>query len=181
VALATCKRHDNHANGKNYMHWSNRNADLLVSAGSLMAMWVVHRFAVKLRPVLRWMLAARRHGPVIAFAIVEMMIDVSVEMLRPVEPGSRADENTAREPLRAIVAVRSTVVRGGFVIPVRTNWRLSNADRNLCAGVMRGSQEKARGNSHKTQVSQFFHNFYLQDHVSYACTSLSNPDSRGLA
>jgi hypothetical protein len=156
------------------MYWLNQNADLLVPTGSLMAMWVVHCLAMKLCPVFRWMLAARGRGPVIAFAIVEMMIDVSVEMLRPVVPGSRADEYTAREPLRTIVAVRSTVVRSSLVVPVRTNWWLSNADRNLRAGVMRGSQEKARGNSHKTQVSQFFHNFYLQDHVSYACISLSN-------
>ena len=45
-----------------------------------MAMFVMHGFAVKFGAMFRWMLAARRHRPMVALTIVEMMVDVSVEM-----------------------------------------------------------------------------------------------------
>jgi hypothetical protein len=40
----------------------------------------------------------------VAMAIVQVMIDVSIEMLRPVKPWSGPDEHAAGEPLGAIVA-----------------------------------------------------------------------------
>jgi len=43
-------------------------------------MFIMHGFAVKLGSTFRWMLAARRHGPMVALTIVEMMIDVSVKV-----------------------------------------------------------------------------------------------------
>jgi hypothetical protein len=60
-----------------------------------MATWVMRCFAVKLCTMFRWTLAARWHRPVVSLAKVEMMIDVSVEMFRPVVPRSRPDEYTA--------------------------------------------------------------------------------------
>lgn len=60
-----------------------------------MAMYVMHCAAVKLLTVFRRPLAARGEGPVITLAIVEMMIHVSVEMIRTVIPGSRPDEYAA--------------------------------------------------------------------------------------
>jgi hypothetical protein len=56
------------------------SAKLLVAPWSLMAMFVMHGFAVKLGAMFSWTLAARWHGSLVALAIVEMMIDVSVEM-----------------------------------------------------------------------------------------------------
>ena len=60
-----------------------------------MTVYVVHCLAVKLCAVFCWALAARWHWPVVAFAKVETMIDVSVEMIRPVIPRPCPDENTA--------------------------------------------------------------------------------------
>jgi hypothetical protein len=60
-----------------------------------MAMEVMHCIAVKLLTVFRWPLAARWHRPAVAMAKVEMMIDVSVKMFRPMEPRSRTDEYAA--------------------------------------------------------------------------------------
>ena len=60
-----------------------------------MAMSVMHCLTVKLCTVFRRSLAARWHGPVIALAIVQMMIHVSIEMLRPMEPRSRTNEYAA--------------------------------------------------------------------------------------
>ena len=65
-----------------------------------MAMRVMHRLAVKLCTVLRGPLTARRRGPVIALAIIEMMIDVPVEMLRPMEPRTSADEDTDQRTIQ---------------------------------------------------------------------------------
>jgi len=102
-----------------------------MAARRLMAMRVMHGVAVKFSAVFRWMFAARREVAMVALAIVEMMIDVSVEAFRPVKPGSRTDEHTPYEPLRPIIAIRGAVIRWDFIVPVRTNRRFSNANRNL--------------------------------------------------
>ncbi len=104
-------------------------------------MGVMHSFPSKLRRVFRWMFAARRHGPVVAVAIVVMMIDMSVEMFRPMEPRASADEYSAREPLRAIVAARRAIVRGSLVVAIRTNGGHSNFDADLRVRVVAGSHE----------------------------------------
>jgi hypothetical protein len=64
-------------------------------AGCLAATFVVHRLAMKFRPVFSRTLTARGHGPVVAFTEVEMMIDVTVEMTRAVIPRTHPDEYTA--------------------------------------------------------------------------------------
>jgi len=67
---------------------------LFVPAGSLMAARIMHCLAVKLCAASRWMLATCWQRPVVALAKIEAMIDVSVEMIRPVKPRSRPDEYT---------------------------------------------------------------------------------------
>jgi hypothetical protein len=68
---------------------------LPASTGGFMAASVMHRLAVELRPVFGGLLAPRRKTPVIALAVVELMIDVPVEMILSVEPRSRPDEYSA--------------------------------------------------------------------------------------
>jgi len=120
----------------------------------------MHRLAVKLYAVLCRTLAARRHPTVIALAVIEMMIDVPVEMLRPMEPRTGADEDTTREPFRAVIAVRSAIVRRNLVIPVRANRRYSDGDRNLCIRCMRSGEEKAHSCYGQVgEVSHCFHRF----------------------
>jgi hypothetical protein len=58
-------------------------------------MRVMHCRAVKFRTVFRDVLAAPWHGSVVAFAKIEVMIHVSIEMLRTVKPRSRTDEYPA--------------------------------------------------------------------------------------
>jgi hypothetical protein len=105
-----------------------------------MAMYIMHCLTVKLCTVLRWSRATRRQGPVVALAIVEMMIDVAVEMFRPLVPRASPDEYTASEPLRPIIAVWSAVIRRGLVVPVWANGRFSDADRHLCTRFISGSK-----------------------------------------
>jgi hypothetical protein len=96
-----------------------------------MTVRVMHRLAVKLCAVFRWMFASCGHRPMIALAIVQVMVHVSVEVLRPVKPWTRANEYAAYKPLRAIISIRGAVIRRHFVVPVRTNWWLTDANRNL--------------------------------------------------
>ncbi len=60
-----------------------------------MAMRIMHGLSAKLFMMFHRTLSARRQRPMVAMAIVEVMIDVSIEMLRPVEPWSGPDEYTA--------------------------------------------------------------------------------------
>jgi hypothetical protein len=60
-----------------------------------MAACVMHCLAVKLCAPVHWTLAARGHRPAITLAKVEAMIDMSVETLRPVEPGPRSEKYAA--------------------------------------------------------------------------------------
>jgi hypothetical protein len=59
------------------------------------------------------------------------VIDVAVEAARAMEPGAGSNENATTEPVRPIVAIRSTGIRGVIKIPVRANRRDSNVDGNL--------------------------------------------------
>ena len=114
---------------------------------------IMHRLAVKVRAVFCGSRAPSRHWPVIALAVIEMMIDVSVEMLRSVVPRPSADKYTAGEPLRSIVAVWSAVVRRNFVVSVRTHRCFSNTDCDLRGRLIDRNNEKAPDCDHKDDVS----------------------------
>ena len=109
---------------------------------------IMHSPTVKLCAVLRRSSAARWERPVVALAIVEIMIDVAVEMIRPVIPRASADEDTASEPLGPIIAIRSAVVRRSLIIPVGANRRYSDADSDLCMRFLNGSKQETCGNRH---------------------------------
>jgi hypothetical protein len=123
---------------------------LFASPGRLMAVGIMHRLAVKFCAMFRRLLAARRHGTVITLAIVETMIDVSVEMVRTVEPRSRTDEYATAEPFRTVITIGSAVVRRSLVIAVRARRRFSDIDRHLRGCVMAGSDEKPGGYTQNT-------------------------------
>lgn len=107
-----------------------------MSVWRLVAVRVMHGLAVKFRAVFGWVFTSCGRGPVIALAIVEMMIHVSVEVFRTMKPGTRADEYTARKPLRPIITVRGAVIRGYFVVPVGTDRWLADTNCNLRLGTI---------------------------------------------
>lgn len=109
---------------------------------------IVHCIAVELRAMLGRMFAARREASVVAMAVIEMMIYVPIEMLRPVKPGSRADEDAARKPFGSIVAVWRAVIGWSLVIAVRTNRWLADADCNLCMRFLRWDKQTTGRHSH---------------------------------
>jgi hypothetical protein len=115
----------------------------------------MHRLAVKLITVLRRMLTSFRESPVITLAEVVTMVDVSVKMFRPMEPGSGSDEYTTCEPLRPVVSIRSTAVRRNFIIAIRTYRRYADAYRNLRRGSGRGDDEKKTRDSTEKEDLRF--------------------------
>jgi hypothetical protein len=78
--------------------------------------------------------------------IIEAMIDVPIEVLRSVIPGPRSEEDSAREPLRAVIAIRGTVVRWPFVVSVRANGRPADGytDTRRSASGREGDQTKSQ-------------------------------------
>jgi Low affinity iron permease len=125
---------------------------LSASAGSFMAMGVVHRLATKLRPTRHGNLATGRHWPTITFSDVESVVDMPIEMIRPVEPRPRANEYTALEPLRPILAVRRAAVWGRFVVSVRAN-RGATADSYRYPRRATADKENTKPDGQNTQPS----------------------------
>ena len=57
-----------------------------------MAVRIMPRLTVKIAAVFGWFFAVRRNPAMISLAEIIVMIDVSVKMFRPMEPGASADE-----------------------------------------------------------------------------------------
>jgi hypothetical protein len=97
-------------------------------------------------------------GAVSATAVIAAAIAVSATVVAAaviatpviaVVPGTRADEGAADEPVRAVVAVGSTVVGGIIVVAIGADWRGTVIDRSSYAnaegdalGVGVGGREK---------------------------------------
>ena len=60
-----------------------------------MAVRVMHRLAMEFLPMFRRLGSARRKASVVALAVVEMMIDVSIEVVAAMKPGTSADKEAA--------------------------------------------------------------------------------------
>jgi hypothetical protein len=81
----------------------------------------------------------------IALAIVEVMVDVSVKMFGATKPGARAYKNTTLEPLGSIVAIWSAIVGRNFVVTIGTNGGRPDIHRDLGVCVLPGNQESPAG------------------------------------
>jgi hypothetical protein len=75
--------------------------------------------------------AAARHRSMVTVLRVIAIINVTVKTTSAMEPRTRTYENPARKPVWSIVPIWSTTVRRVIKVPVRTNGRSSDADRNL--------------------------------------------------
>lgn len=130
-------------------------------------MRVMHRFAPKLLMVFHRTLSTRRKRAVIAMAEIIVMIDVSIEMFRSVEPGSSADKDAARKPLRAIIAVRRAIVRRYFVVSVGADWWGSDFDSNPNLSWRSGGcrQHSPGSDRQNREISQQFH-FFLTSQLN---------------
>lgn len=111
-----------------------------------MTIRIMHGFPVEWGPVFRRTFTAFREASVVAFAIVKMVIDVAVKVIRAVIPRSRPDKDTAREPFRPVIAVGSETAD---LVPAYTKnvhaptssfsqstvWREGNSMKKLAIGL----------------------------------------------
>ena len=70
-------------------------------------------------------------GSVVTVTRVIPVVDVAVESLVAVEPGTSPDKHSARKPIRPVIAIRGAVIRRIVKIPIRTWRRNTDVDRNL--------------------------------------------------
>jgi len=72
-----------------------------------------------------------RKRTVVAIPWVVAVVDVAIEVLVTVEPGTRTDEDAARKPVGAVVPVGSAVIRRIVEVAVRANRSDAYVDGNL--------------------------------------------------
>ena len=75
--------------------------------------------------------AALGQWSVVAIMRIPAVIDVAIEAVWAMEPGTGSDENSAGKPIRPIVAVRGAAIRRIVKISVWAYRRRSNIDGNL--------------------------------------------------
>jgi hypothetical protein len=92
-------------------------------------------------------IAAVRYRASIATVDIETVIYMAAKVIRAVKPRASADEDTAGEPFRTVVAVGSTGVRSEVVIAVRACGFGADVDANLSLCFGSGRREANDGDS----------------------------------
>ena len=95
-------------------------------------------------PALAWLFAGVRVLAVVAVVGVVSVVNVAVEVCRAVEPRASSDEDSAGEPLRAVVAVGGAAVGRGFVVAVGACGSDADAYTDLGLGLGRGRNEETQ-------------------------------------
>src|ERR1700678_2644938 len=80
--------------------------------------------------------AALWHGSLVAVFGMIAVVDPALEIAGTMKPWTGANENAARKPLRAVVAVGSTTIGCTIVIAIRTFGGYTDFDSHLslCSG-----------------------------------------------
>ena len=112
---------------------------VVVTVSISMASTVAHFVSVeasRIHSALTASLAILRPVAAVAMLRVKAVVHMAMEVRGPMEPRANADKGAAVKPLRTVVPVRSTTVRGVVVVSVRACWGDSNAetDLSLCLG-----------------------------------------------
>lgn len=96
-----------------------------------MAVRVMHRLAMKFSAVFRRMLATGREPAMVTFAVVVVVIHMTIEMFWSMEPWPSTNKNTARKPFWAVVSVWRAIVWRDFIVSVGAIGRCSDINGNL--------------------------------------------------
>jgi hypothetical protein len=107
----------------------------------------------------RWLWA------VIAVFGMKAVIHVAAEVFLAMEPRASTDEEATRKPLRAVVAVGSTVIGSGVIVAVGTIGRNSNLHSNLSRYFGSGNHQEASSDSrqHSEPKSSHKSSSFLRD------------------
>jgi hypothetical protein len=81
--------------------------------------------------VIEWLRSPHGHRSMVAMPRIVTVIDVAIEAVRAVEPGSSANKYAARKPVRPVVAVGCAVVWSVVEVPVGAHRSHSDVDGNL--------------------------------------------------
>src|ERR1035437_1384743 len=84
---------------------------------------------------------------VIAVFRMEAVVYMTLETFMAVKPRTGANEDSTRKPLRAVIAVGSTIIGSGVIVPIGTLGRDSNLDSNLSRRFWNSCQHKASRDS----------------------------------
>lgn len=107
---------------------------------------VVHGLAMEFGALRARSFAGSRQGAVIAFANIQRVIDVAVEMVGAVIPRAGADEDAVGEPFGSIIAVGRAGVRRRFIVAVGANRSRSDGDAEV--GRPAGNGESRQDDGH---------------------------------
>jgi hypothetical protein len=112
---------------------------VFVFAAAYMTTAVAYLIAVEVLIVIDVILGAGRLTTGRVWAVVSVLgiiviIDVAVEVLPSVEPGTRADEDPAGKPLGTVVTVRGTPIGSSFIVAVWAVGSRPNVDADLSLG-----------------------------------------------
>jgi hypothetical protein len=88
---------------------------------------------------------------------MEVVIYVSAEVVRTMEPATGSDEDPAIEPLRAVIAIRGAVVGRNIVVAIGTVRGGSDFDGNLSVCWSGCCRESEAGESCQGKIWNFTH------------------------
>ncbi len=112
--------------------------ELSAFARGFMTTRIVPGFSAKFLAMFSRAFAAFREVTAVALTKVIVVIDMTVKMFGAMEPRPGTNKDAAIEPFRTVVSIRRAVVWRNLVVTIGANRRCSDADGNLCRGLVRG-------------------------------------------
>jgi hypothetical protein len=101
--------------------------------------------------------AAGREWAFVTVVGMVVVIYVSAEVVRTMEPATGSDEDSAIEPLRAVIAIRGAVVGRNIVVAIGTVRGGSDFDGNLSVCWSGCCRESEAGESGQGKIWNFTH------------------------
>ena len=123
-----------------------------------MPMRIMHRLSMKLSAMIPRMFPARWHRPMVPMPIVIMVINMPIEVIRPMEPRPSPNKNPACKPLRTVITIRCAIVRRYLVVPIWTNRGSPDLHRNLRRSNMIRCEKQPGRHSSEPKILQLVRN-----------------------
>ena len=101
-------------------------------------------------------------GAFVPMVLVEVIVDMAMEALRAMEPGTGADECAFDEPFRAVVAIRGARVRSVVEVAVGAFGGGADFNSNLSCRFQGCGLHSECGKSHRRNERGFDLHFFLQ-------------------
>ena len=103
------------------------------------------------------MLTSLWKAAVVAVMLVKVVINIAMEVTRPMEPWPCADEQAVIEPLRPVITVGSAIVGRPIVVAVGARWRSPVSHPHADIGMVRSAAQKQQGRHQKKKTPDSQH------------------------